>query len=234
MAYFDQLEPQYSLGLDPLSELAVTPEAHEYYGFEPRMRSIPGRLEPTTQHNSRQPYIQVILASPTEVADTKIEERDLFYGTSEGMCRFVVAHPQASREYIAGGCAEYCDAIRGRNPDDSRINQQILEAMDPKLNAAMIDELQAGHVADIANMLPVVAMPQIVSMRERSFPRNERRCRLIDEGGVSMTVLRGDGIETFTTLPNVIAYGIKRSQLLGKHVMHTFCDPKYDYLLLSA
>lgn len=225
--YFDQLEPAYSVQLDALSELVVTPQAHDFYGLEPRIDTMPGRVTPAA---NTEPYTQVIFAAPTEVATTKVIEKDVFYSTTADRCRFALTVPQTPDEYVALGRADYCRIVRAQDWR-SRSDEQILETMDPALGAAMEAELRAGHVADFIKMLSPLLMPRIAYMREHSSPQNQQRKQLLAQRGIQISVVYDSGVESFKTVPKVAKYSMRRADEISRLAFRVFCDRKYDFLL---
>jgi len=227
-AYFDQIAPCYNAPLDGSSDLLVTSAAHDYYGLEPRMEVRPGRPEHVPVYDPRKPYAQIILAAPTEVG---AREKDVYYEAAEGFCRFVVADPRTSEEYVTGGVESYCGLIRQQNPGIARTDAQIIAEMDPDTRSALFQEYRAGQVADFAKLLSTVLVPRVAYLREQSFVQDARRHQLHAQQGTTMTVLRDSGVESFVTLPNIITYAQRRYQAIGEKLIEVFCDPKCTFLL---
>lgn len=230
LEYLEQMEPAYSVRLDPLSELAVTPAAHEFYGYQPRVDVLQGRVIPSAAADPRKPYVQLVFAAPTEFSAAKLEEKDLFYSATNGRCLFALTVPQTPDEYVSLGQTDYCQGVRMRDWH-TRSDEQILAEMDPATSSAMEAELRAGQIADFINMLSPLLMTRIVHMQEHSFPRDAERQRQLARQGIQMSVLSDSGVESFTALPKVIKYGKRRADDIARQAFRVFCEPEHDFLL---
>lgn len=225
--YFDQLEPAYSIALDRSSELIVTPEAHDFYGFTPRVDTTPGRL---ALAETTQPLAHIVFAAPTEFGPTKLLLKDLFYDVSPPACRFALTVPQTPEEYMQLGHADYCKAMRASDWR-SRSDQQILADMEPAVRTAMDAELRAGQIADFVHMLAPQLGPRLVQLREQSFAKNPGRQQLLDRQGMALTVINSGGAETFEAMPKAVKYGMKRAEDICRQVFRVFCGSEHDFLL---
>lgn len=140
-----QCEPAYSVKLDSLSEVAVTPDAYEYFGYKALAKTVSGRLSAPGQYSSaREPYTRITIAAPHEVSEEALDDKVVYARSISGECQFVVAHHQTPDKYKEAGIAVLGSLVRSNNPLDKRSDRRILADMGKKMKKSYLGELDSG------------------------------------------------------------------------------------------
>ncbi len=227
-----ELVPAYSAQLDDHCELAVTPEAHDFFGFKPLVATVQGRLDRLLHENPRTPYTRVVLTAPHELSDQGLPHETVLCSTQAGENAFWMSHPNTPDEYVSRGFDYICRSSREEYPAMGRwSDERILEGVDRKAAEA---QFRVRQVANMTNWLEPYIANLTTRMREMSFPQDERRKQMLAAQGIATIVMNQDtglpmeGIQDITTLPQVAMYGSRRAYEVSCKVFGALCSEPFD------